>query len=61
MKKTDYKNKDKGELSKMIAESQEKLRIFRFDASGSRSKNVKEGMTMRRNIARMLTAMNNSK
>ncbi len=61
MKKIDYKTKDKTEISKEIASAQEKLRLFRFGASGAKSKNVKEGMIIRRNIARMMTELNSKK
>jgi len=61
MKKIDYKDKDKAELVREIGETQEKLRVFRFSGSGSKSKNVKEGMSLRKNIARMKTALRNVK
>lgn len=57
MKKTDYKNKDKALLTRELGETQEKLRLFRFGGAGSQSKNVKEGMTLRRTIARIKTAL----
>ena len=44
------------ELSKELKGAREKLREFRIGMTGSRVKNVKEGRTLRRNIARILTA-----
>jgi len=35
-----------------------KLRDFRFHMTGSREKNVREGLHIRKNIARVLTALN---
>ena len=43
------------ELNEKLKENQEKLRMFRFGASGAKTKNVKEGMLTRKNIARILT------
>lgn len=44
------------ELGKSLSETREKLREFRVGMAGSRVKNVREGRTLRRTIARMLTA-----
>lgn len=52
----EYTNKTIAELNKLVAEKREALRLFRFGNSGSKSKNVKEGRTIRREIARILTA-----
>ena len=46
------------ELRKILAEKSVKLREFRFGISGSKVRNVKEGLGIRREIARILTKMN---
>ncbi|OGG73266.1 50S ribosomal protein L29 [Candidatus Kaiserbacteria bacterium RIFCSPLOWO2_01_FULL_53_17] len=43
------------DLQKEIAKKRESLRTFRFGEAGSRARNVREGRTLRRDIARMLT------
>lgn len=43
------------ELLKSIAEKREAVRAFRFAITGSKAKNVKEGNTLRRDVARLLT------
>ena len=45
------------ELEKMLAESRNSLRSFRFSTSGGKTRNVKEGRDLRKNIARVLTEM----
>lgn len=47
--------KTEAELAQGIGETREKLRAWRFGLTGSKVKNMKEGMAMRKNIARMLT------
>lgn len=46
------------DLSKEVAQKRESLRKFRFGESGSRSRNVREGRNIRREIARILTELN---
>ena len=46
------------ELGKLLAEKRESLRVFRFGLTGSKVKNMKEGKTTRKDIARILTAIN---
>lgn len=58
MKKTDFKTKSETELKKALAEKREILAKFKFGISGSRTKNVKEGRNTRRDIARIMTALN---
>ena len=41
----------------MIADKREALRVFRFGGAGSRTRNVREGRTARREIAQMLTEL----
>ena len=52
-------NEVKGnESEKKLAVLRENVRIIKFKAEGSRSKNVKELATFKKKIARVLTAMN---
>ena len=57
MKFAELKNKNEKDLNKLLSEKREALRKFRFDMAGSRIKNVKEGMTLRRSIAKILTKL----
>lgn len=50
-----YKDKSIPELVKAIAEKRDALRNFRFGNAGSKSKNVKEGRNLRKDVARMMT------
>lgn len=54
----DIKDKSDKELEKSLHEKRKALRIFRFSVAGSKTKNVKEGQNLRRDIARTLTEMN---
>lgn len=53
----DYTGKTKEELNHLAAEHREQLRAFRFAMAGSKTKNVKEGKTLRKDISRILTEM----
>jgi ribosomal protein L29 len=44
-------------LKKEVSDMQEKLRTIRFGGAGSRSRNVKEGRNIRRDVARALTEL----
>ena len=44
-------------LTEMLEREREKLRVFRFKAAQGKTKNVKEGRTARKAIARILTRM----
>ncbi len=44
-------------LTKELVEKREALRVFRFGEAGSRSRNVREGRTLRKDTARLLTEM----
>jgi ribosomal protein L29 len=57
LKMTDISNKTQADLTKMIAEKREILRVFRFGGAGAKTKNVKEGRTVRKDIARIMTAL----
>ena len=56
-KKTDFKKYTVEDLHKEIADKREAHRAFRFGEAGSRSRNVREGRTHRKDIARMLTEL----
>jgi ribosomal protein L29 len=60
-KKNDYKNKSEKDLLKQLQEKQLALRAFRFGIAGSKVKNMKEGKALRRDMARILTALNAQK
>lgn len=45
-------------LSAELAALREKLRAFRFGGAGSRTRNVREGRALRKDIARILTELN---
>ncbi len=52
-----YKDNTPEELQKVLADKRESLRAFRFGGAGSRSRNVREGRTLRKEIARILTEL----
>jgi ribosomal protein L29 len=60
-KKDNFMDMGKGEVTKKLESLRENLRAIKFKAEGARSKNVKEVQTLRRNIARALTAINSNK
>ncbi len=49
------------EVQKELADKRESLRAFRFGGAGSRSRNVREGRNLRKDIARLLTDLNSRK
>ena len=53
----DNKDKSAEDLKKEIAEKRESLRQFRFGGAGSRTRNVREGRALRKDIARILTEL----
>lgn len=55
----EFKNKTEKELQKLLGEKRVALRNFRFSVAGSKIKNVKEGSTLRKDIGRILTLLNN--
>lgn len=58
MNMKDITNKTPADLSKMLSEKREALRVFRFGAAGAKTKNVKEGRVIRKEIAQILTVLN---
>jgi ribosomal protein L29 len=59
--KEDLKDMKSGELDKKLATLQEEVRMIRFKAEGSKSKNVKELANLKKSIAKILTQMNSQK
>jgi ribosomal protein L29 len=53
--------KTPSDLSRMLSEKREALRVFRFGTAGAKSKNVKEGRAIRKDIARIMTALTGKK
>ncbi|MDO8492030.1 MAG: 50S ribosomal protein L29 [bacterium] len=58
MKIKELINKNKVDLAKMLTEKQEALRTFRFGVAGSKVRNVREGRGIRRQIAQILSLLN---
>lgn len=57
MKTKDIVTKNSAELRELLKQKREALRVFRFGIAGSQSRNVKEGRNLRKEIARILTAL----
>ena len=51
----DLKQQSVEQLDSAVREKREALRVFRFGGAGSRSRNVREGRDLRKEIARLLT------
>lgn len=58
MQKTELKNKDVKELKKELAEKREKLQGLHFDLVSGKIKSAKGVRETRKEIARILTAIN---
>ncbi len=52
------KEMNKNELNGKLLLLQENLRVLKFKNEGSKSKNVKESVSLRKQIARVLTEIN---
>ena len=61
MNTKDLKQKNEKELQHTLESRRRDLWNFRFGVSGSKVRNVKEGMVLRREIARILTILNESR
>jgi len=55
MKIAELRQKAKGELEKILADSRERLRQLRFDLAAGKVKNVREIRKIKKDIARILT------
>ena len=58
MKIKDIKGKGIEELQKTLTEKREALRNFRYGITGSKTRNLREGRGLRRDIAKILTVLN---
>ena len=58
MSTKELKQKSEKELQQALESRRHDLWNFRFGVSGSKVRNVKEGMVLRREIARILTILN---
>lgn len=58
MKTKELRQKTKEELQKLISEQREKLRTLRFDVALKEIKNVREIRKVKKNIAKILTILN---
>lgn len=54
----DLVNKSRKDLQAILSEKRVALKDFRFAVAGSNTRNVKEGNDLKKDIARILTAMN---
>jgi len=61
MKYKELKENKIEDLKKLLSEKREALRVSRFGASGSKSRNVKATMTSKKDIARILTEISTRK
>ncbi len=55
----DLIKKTEAELKQSLKEKQEALRVFRFAMSGGKIKNLKEGQNLKKEIAQIMTVLNN--
>lgn len=60
-KKENFKDMKEAELNKKLGALRENVRVIKFKTEGSKSKNVKELVALRKDIARILTEMNRIK
>jgi ribosomal protein L29 len=58
---SDLSKQEIPELQKTLADKREALRVFRFEGAGSRTRNVRGGRMLRKEIARLLTELNSRK
>lgn len=61
MKFKEFKDRKNTDLEKLASEKKETLRVIRSNISGSKTRNVKEMHNIKKDIARILTAMNQNK
>lgn len=57
----DLVKKTEKELTTLLTEKRLALRNFRFSVAGSNARNVKEGLVLRKDVARILTVLNRKK
>ena len=54
-KKLSFHNHTQEELAQFVSDKREELRALQFNVAGSKNRNVKLAMTLRKEIARALT------
>ncbi len=54
----DLKNTSDKDLNKELSQKKEVLRLFRFGVAGSKSKDIRKGRNVRKDIAKILTEKN---
>ena len=59
MKKTTYSGKSRQDLIKALMEKREDFRKLRFGSAGSKNRNVKVTASARKDVARIMTELNN--
>ena len=57
----EYKDKSEQDLRKLLNEKEAEVRGFEFGIAGSKTRNVKLGKTLKKEIARILTELNSRK
>lgn len=57
MKISEFKQKPKKELQRLLRNNQDKLRQLRFDLASGKVKNVREIRQIKKDIARILTTL----
>ena len=57
MKTTELNKLSDKELEKLLEEKRAAVRQFRFDVTGSKVKNIKEGGNARKTVARIVTLL----
>ena len=60
MKISEIRQKPKKELESMLLEKRERLRNLRFDLASGKVKNVREIRELKKEIARVLSLLNNT-
>lgn len=58
---TKLADKSKKDLIKLLSEKKDALQSFRLGNTRSKTKNVKEGKTIRKDIARIMTIIDSAK
>ena len=61
MKINEIRQKNKEQIEKLIHDQREKLKDLMFGSAGAREKNVKLQKTLKKDIARFLTILNEKK
>jgi ribosomal protein L29 len=61
MNVAELNKKEPKDLQKLLKDEQVALREFRFNQGGSKLKNVREGRARRKDIARIMTVLNQKK